>query len=104
MGHVVTLELQALWKILTVGLLLGAGLPVLFSVGIRAMAYGAGGAAETSAGGTVAAPRPIGRVIGFVCFAIVGLCVALGLTYIIATGFGKTLGFEHVYPTIVSKS
>jgi hypothetical protein len=100
MGHVFTLELQALWKILAVGLLLGAGLPVLFSVGIRAMASGAGGAAETSA----AAPRPIGRVVGIACFAVVGLCVVLGITFIVATGFGKTLSFEHVYPTLVDKS
>jgi hypothetical protein len=100
-GHVVTLELQALWKILAVGLLLGAGLPVLFSVGIRAMAYAAGGNAET---GTATAPHPAGRLVGIACFAVVLLCVALGITFIVATGFGRTLSFEHVYPTIVPKS
>ena len=101
MGHVIELELQALWKILAVGLLLGAGLPVLFSVGIRAMAHGAGGAAET---GTATAPHPAGRVIGIACFAVVLVCVALGITFIVATGFGKTLSFAHVYPTLVDKS
>lgn len=101
MGHVVTLELQALWKILAAGLLLGAGLPVLFSVGIRAMAHGAGGEAET---GTASAPHPAARVVGLLCFAVVVLCVVLGITFIVATGFGKALSFEHVYPTIVSKS
>jgi hypothetical protein len=100
-GHVVNLELQALWKILAVGLLLGAGLPVLFSVGIRAMAYAAGGDAET---GAATAPHPAGRLIGIACFAVVLLCVALGITFIVATGFGRTLSFEHVYPTIVPKS
>jgi len=25
-----------------------------------------------------------------------------GITYIVATGFGKALSFEHIYPTIVS--
>lgn len=103
MGHVFTLELQALGKILLVGLVLGAGLPVLFSAGIRAMAYGAGGAAGTSVHGSPAAPHPIGRVIGLACFAVVALCVLLGIVYIVASGFGKTLGFEHVVPTLVDK-
>jgi hypothetical protein len=31
------------------------------------------------------------------------LGVVLGITFIVATGFGKALSFEHVYPTIVSK-
>ena len=102
MGSTLTLALESLWKILAVGLVLGAGLPVLFSAGIRATAYGAGGTAETEAGGT-AAPHPVGRVLGALCFGIVLLAVALGLTFIIATGFGKALSFEHVYPTLVDK-
>jgi hypothetical protein len=103
--HVLGLELQALGKILLVGLVLGAGLPVLFSVGIRAMAWGAGGAAETPADGqAVAAPHPMGRVLGVVCFAVVLACVALGITYVVASGFGKTFSFEHVVPTLVDKS
>ena len=104
MGHVFTLELQALGKILLVGLVLGAGLPVLFSAGIRAMAHGAGGAAETSVHGSPAAPHPIGRVVGIACFAVVLVCVALGITFIVATGFGKTLSFDHVFPTITGKA
>ncbi|MGI4894390.1 MAG: hypothetical protein ACRYF3_04670 [Janthinobacterium lividum] len=102
MGNTLTLAFEALWKILAVGLVLGAGLPVLFSVGIRAMAWGAGGEAETGSGGTTA-PHPLGRTLGVVCFAIVLLCVALGITFIVATGFGKVLSFEHVYPTIIDK-
>jgi len=102
MGNTLTLAAEALWKILAVGLVLGAGIPVVFSAGIRAMAYGAGGSAETAAGGT-AAPHPVGRVLGVVCFVVVLLAVALGLTFIIATGFGKALSFEHVYPTLVDE-
>lgn len=102
MGTTLTLAVESLWKILAVGLVLGAGIPVLFSAGIRAMAYGAGGSAETAAGGN-SAPHPVGRVVGVVCFAVVLLAVALGLTFIIATGFGKALSFEHVYPTLVAK-
>ena len=34
---------------------------------------------------------------------MVVLGVALGITIIVASGFGKAVSFEHVYPTIVSK-
>jgi hypothetical protein len=37
------------------------------------------------------------------CFGVVLIAVALGITFIIATGSGKTLNFDHVYPTIVAK-
>jgi hypothetical protein len=104
MGHTLSLEFQAVWKILVVGILLGAGLPTLFAVGIRSMAYGQGGEAETHGPeATLAPPHPIGRVIAGLCFAVVLLAIALALVYIVATGFGKTLGFEHIYPTIIDK-
>ena len=99
MGDVVSLALRAVGQILVVGLVLGAGIPVLFSAGIRAMAYGAGGDAETSR----APGHPVGRVLAVVCFAVVVLVVATGITFIVASGFGKTLSFEHVVPTVVDK-
>ena len=104
MGHTLSLELQAIWKILVIGVILGAGLPTLFAAGVRALAYGQGGEAEVHAPGTVAAaPNPIGRVIAAGCFAIVVLAVVLGIVFIVASGFGKVLSFEHVYPTIIDK-
>ena len=103
--HVLELEMKALGQILLVGLVLGAGLPALFAVGIRAMAWGAGGDAEThGAGQAAAAPHPLGRAVGVLCFAVVLACVALGITYVVASGFGKTFSFEHVVPTLVDKS
>jgi hypothetical protein len=90
---------DALWKILLVALVLGAGLPVLFSAGVRAMAWGAGGDAETNH----APGHPAGKAVAVVCFAVVVAAVALGITFIVASGFGKALSFEHVYPTIVDK-
>jgi hypothetical protein len=96
--------LQAAWKVLLVGLLLGAGLPALFALGVRSLAWGAGGEAEVHEDGTAAArPQPIGTVLGWVCFVIVLLGVVLGITFIVASGFGKALSFEHIYPTIVAK-
>ena len=104
MGHTLSLEFQAIWKILVIGIILGAGLPALFAVGIRSLAYGQGGEAEVHATGTAAAaPHPIGRVLAGLCFAIVLLAVVLGIVFIVASGFGKALSFENIYPTIIDK-
>ncbi|GAA4600841.1 hypothetical protein BJY16_003678 [Actinoplanes octamycinicus] len=102
--HNLTLAFESVWKILLAGLILGAGLPALFALGIRSLAYGAGGDAEVHAAGT-AGPRPhrIGTVGGYVAFTVVLLGVVLGITYIVASALGKTLSFEHVFPTIADK-
>ncbi|GAA0487941.1 hypothetical protein Ade02nite_12190 [Paractinoplanes deccanensis] len=91
--------LEGAWKVLLAGLLLGAGLPALFALGIRSLAWGAGGDAEVSH----ARPNPLGTVLGYALFAIVILGVLLGITFIVASGFGKTISFDHIYPTIVDK-
>ena len=102
--HNLGFALEGAWKVLLASLILGAGLPALFALGIRSLAYGAGGNAEVHAAGT-AGPRPqrIGTVAGYACFAVVLLGVALGITFIVASGLGKELSFEHVYPTVVDK-
>ena len=102
--HTLSLLWDSIWRVIVVGLLLGAGLPTIFALGIRSLAYGAGGDAEVHAAGVAPAPHPIGRVLGGLCFLVVVLAVALGITYIVASGFGKVLSFEHVYPTIVDKA
>ena len=92
--------LEGAWRVLLASLILGAGLPAVFALGIRSMAYGTGGAAEVD---TTSAPHPLGKVLAYVCFAIVVLAALLGITYIVASGLGKALSFEHIYPTIVDK-
>jgi hypothetical protein len=104
MGHTLSLEFQAVWKILVFGIILGAGLPTVFAFGIRSLAYGEGGEAEIHESGVApATPHPIGRAVAFLCFAIVILAIALALTYLVATGFGKVLSFHDIYPRIVDK-
>lgn len=90
---------EGAWQVLFAGLVLGAGLPALFAVGVRSMALGTGGDAEVSH----AEPHPIGKVLAAICFALVLAFVLMGITYIVASGSGKTLSFEHIYPTIVAK-
>jgi hypothetical protein len=86
---------QAAWKVLAAGLLLGAGLPAVFALGVR---LSAPRAAETSV------PSGGSRAVGVLCFAVVAVAVALGITVIVAAGFGQVVSFEHGYPTLVPKA
>ncbi|GAA4586933.1 hypothetical protein BJY16_008068 [Actinoplanes octamycinicus] len=95
--------LTGAWQVLVAGLLLGAGLPVLFALGIRSLAWGAGEASVDATGVTPGRRRPVGTALGYLLFAVVVAGVLLGLTFIVATGFGNKLSFEHIYPTIVPK-
>lgn len=94
-----TLALHGAWKVLAVSLVLGAGLPMVFALGIRSLALAAGGDAEVDS----ARPRPIGKVLAGLCFLIVLAGVALGITIVVASGFGKAVSFEHIYPALVNK-
>ncbi|MDQ2758677.1 MAG: hypothetical protein M3Y71_19315 [Actinomycetota bacterium] len=96
----VVLALQGSWKVLLVSLVLGAGLPLVFAAGIRSMAYGQGGSAEVD---ETARPHPVGRAVAVVCFLVVLAGVVLGITIVVASGFGKAVSFEHVYPILVAK-
>lgn len=93
--------LDGAWKVLVTGLILGAGLPAVFAIGIRSLAWGTGGAAEVD---TSAQPHPAGRVIAGLCFLVCLAGAAIGITIIVAAGAGKEVSFDHVYPTLVPKS
>ena len=89
---------ETAWKVALAGLLLGAGLPAVFALGIRFSAAGSGGSA-------VDAPNPRAgyKALAVLCFLVVAVAVALGITVVVASGFGKMVSFEHVYPTLVDK-
>lgn len=91
--HNLGFALDGAWRVLLAGLLLGAGLPILFTLGIRSLAWSA-------AGGPA---RQVGRAAGYALFGVVVLGVLLGIAFIVASGFGMRLSFAHVYPTIVPK-
>lgn len=96
--HNVTFALEGALRVLVVGLLLGAGLPAVFALGIRALAYGQGGDAELSH----EAPHPVGKILAGLAFAVVVAGVLLGLTVILASGLGKEVVFDP-FPLIVDK-
>lgn len=96
--HNVTFALEGALRVLVVGLVLGAGLPAVFALGIRALAYGQGGDAELSHDRA----HPVGKVLAGLAFAVVVAGVLLGLTVIVASGVGKEVVFDP-FPMIVDK-
>ncbi|GGC89744.1 hypothetical protein GCM10011512_15880 [Tersicoccus solisilvae] len=86
---------SAAWQVLLWGVVFGAGLPAIFATGIRLLAAGEGGAAEDDA----APPRPAARVAGIVLMAVVVLAVLLALAFIVGSGLGLSISFEHGFPT-----
>lgn len=96
MGNLVVLALEGAGRVLVAGLLLGAGLPLVFALGIRALAWAEGGDAEKSH----AEPRPVGRLLAWLCFGVVVVGILMGLTVIVASGFGLELTFRGVLPVM----
>lgn len=92
--------LEGGWKVLWVGVILGAGLPLVFALGVRSLALGSSGATTDAPH----EPHPAGKVLAAICFLAVIVAVALGITVIVAAGFGKVVSFQDVYPTLVPKS
>jgi hypothetical protein len=71
--------LESVLKVLVVGLILGAGLPAIFAVGLVAFSNGAGGQA---ADGTVTAPKPILKYVGVALFLFVGWVIVTAVLWI----------------------
>lgn len=94
--NVLGLLLEGAWHVLLAGLILGAGLPALFSVGIRFLAWGAPADADVAHN----PPLPAKLAAGL-CFLIVLTAVACGISIIVAHGFGMKLVFG--WPLFVPK-
>ncbi len=73
--------LGALWHVTAAGILLGAGLPALFALGLRSLgATAPDGAAEPTS--------ELGRLGAFLCFALVIVAALFGIVVIV---FGKQI-------------
>ena len=88
--EILTKAFSALWQVLAVGLLLGAGIPALFAIGMRSLERSRvpapAGATNASTDGTVAGTT--GKVGAVVCFGVCILAVLFGIVVII---FGKQI-------------
>jgi hypothetical protein len=85
--EIVTKAFQAIWQVVLVGLLVGAGLPALFALGIRAL-YGTEVAAGAHGSSPTTAARPAGRAVAYLCF---GVCMAAVLFGIVVIVFGNQI-------------
>ena len=91
------LALEGAWHVLLVGLVLGAGLPALFALGIRALSMGA------SDPGGRRRPSLAGRVIAGLCCAVVLLGILAGIGVIVAHGLGAQLTFNGLIPVFTRR-
>ncbi|MFJ2806086.1 hypothetical protein [Kitasatospora sp. NPDC087271] len=75
------INLDAVWKIVVVGLLTGAGLPALFALGLRLLN-------PTGAAGEPAAVRPaagpVGSTLAGLIFAVVLAAIGWGISVIVS--------------------
>lgn len=88
------LFLDSAWRVALWGLALGAGLPLLFAVGVR----------QTAGRSNEQEPSLAAKVAGGVCYLLVAFAVVSGLMIIVAAGIGKDVSFAHVFPTFTAKS
>jgi hypothetical protein len=78
---------QAVWEIVVVGLLAGAGLPAIFALGLRALGKPGKGHVTVSDDELVGG-NPAGIAIATVCIAIVLASIGYGIYIIVISGHG----------------
>ncbi|MDR1833659.1 MAG: hypothetical protein LBQ92_03265 [Propionibacteriaceae bacterium] len=95
--------LDASWRVLLIGALIGAGLPTLFALGVKALAWGIGGDLEKHEPGEYPKPHLRGRLIAYSLFAVVVIVAACGIGYIVAHGQGWVITFDGLTPVFAHK-
>ena len=85
---ILTKALGALWQVAAVGLLLGAGLPALFALGLRSLYAGRTVVAGGPDLNSTSKATPLGLTGAVVCFGLLIVAVAFGIVVIV---FGKQL-------------
>ncbi|WP_067841066.1 hypothetical protein [Nocardia lijiangensis] len=75
--HTLVTNLNSLWKVVAVSLVLGAGLPVVFAVGVRLWS-----AADTVGREGSVARRNYPALVGaYACFALIVVAIVTGILY-----------------------
>ena len=100
--NTLNLLLQGASKVFVAGLIFGAGLPFVYAVSLRVLTIGSTTYADAN-GEVHSTPRMSSRVFAGLLIAVVVVGIVIGMMIIVATGFGKAVSFENIYPTIVEK-
>jgi len=101
---VTTLQLlfEGASEVFVAGLVFGAGLPFVYAIALRVLTIGSTAYADPS-GEIHSTPRMSSRLFSGVLIAVVVAGIVVGMMIIVATGFGKEVSFENIYPMIVDK-
>jgi hypothetical protein len=91
--------LESIGTVLLVGLVLGAGLPALFGVGMLAYSHGAGG---EEADHLIHKPIPALKYLGILLFAFVGLVIVTGVAWITRSTIMHHFGID-LFPMFAKK-
>lgn len=91
--------LESILTVLAVGLVLGAGLPAIFSVGMLAYSHGAGG---EEADHLIHKPNPPLKFAGLLIFAVVGLVIVTAVAWIIRATIMHHFGIDF-FPMFAKK-
>jgi hypothetical protein len=100
--NTVKLLLEGAGEVLVAGLVFGAGLPVVYALALRVLTLGATSYAGPD-GDIHSTPRMSSRLFSGLLIAVVVAGVLLGLMIIVATGFGKEVTFDTIFPTLTDK-
>jgi hypothetical protein len=79
-------NLSALWRIVGIGLLAGAGLPAVFALGVRALAGVSHVPVEGAEDDQIIGGSPGSRAIAGLCFAVVVAAIGYGIYLIVKSG------------------
>ena len=78
-------DLHAISQILIFGVLFGAGLPMVFALGLRALGMGSAQSADDQSEQVqIIGGSRIGMVLGGICFAVILAAVATGIYTIVS--------------------
>jgi hypothetical protein len=88
--------------VLIYGFLLGAGLPVIFAVGVRALAGVPGTAPDGSV--TPSDPGLGNKLLAYLAFGVVIFAVIVGIMVIVGAGLGMVVTFDNLIPSLEPKN
>jgi hypothetical protein len=80
------INLSALWRIIGIGLLAGAGLPAIFALGVRALGSGPDTATDGVEHEQVIGATRTGMAVAGLCFAVVLAASGYGIYLIVRAG------------------
>jgi hypothetical protein len=81
--EILTHAFSAIWQVFVVGLLLGAGLPALFALGMLSLSSGRMAGADGHLRPDAPPASALGKIGAIVCFGLVVAAAAFGLVVIV---------------------